>query len=60
MEMSKPWYRSRTVVTNLLAAVALLVQSQTGYVVPVEVQGAVLTLLNVVLRFDTREPVSRR
>lgn len=55
--MGKRWWRSRTIVANLIALGAVIVQSQTGYVLSPEVQGALLTVLNVLLRFRTDEPI---
>ena len=53
----KPFYRSRTVWLNVLAAVALFLQNQFGYVFSVELQGLVLMVLNLILRFQTSEPI---
>lgn len=49
----KKWYQSKTLWVNALAAVALIVQSQTGFVVSGEVQGAVLVVANLFLRLVT-------
>lgn len=54
----KSWYKSRIVWLNVLAAVALFLQQQFGYVFSVEIQGLVLMVLNTLLRFDTSEPIS--
>jgi len=53
----KPFYQSRTLWVNLLAAVALFTQQQYGYVIDPATQGLILTVLNMVLRFNTDSPV---
>lgn len=55
----KSWYKSRTLWVNAVAAVAMFVQQQFGFAVPAELQMYFLTLLNVVLRFDTKEAVGK-
>lgn len=54
----KPFWKSRTIWLNVLAAVALFVQQQFGYVFSVELQGLVLMILNLILRFQTDSPIS--
>jgi len=56
----KKWYSSRTVWLNVLAAVTLFLQQQFGFVFSVELQGLILMVLNLILRFDTSEPISIR
>ena len=52
--MTKQWYKSRTLWVNLLAFSAFMTQHVTGQVwLDSELQGAILTILNVILRFDT-------
>ena len=53
----KDFWRSRTIWVNILSLVALVVQQQYGFVVDVELQGAILLVLNVILRFDTSESI---
>jgi uncharacterized membrane protein len=53
----KAWWRSKTLWVNLVAGLALLAQSQFGFVMDGEVQGAILTVINLVLRLITKEPV---
>lgn len=55
--MAKPWYKSKTIWLNLLAAVAYFLQNQYGYVVSPEIQVLVLAVLNGILRFETHEAV---
>jgi uncharacterized membrane protein len=53
----KAWWRSKTLWVNLVAGAALLAQSQFGFIVDAEAQGAVLVVVNLVLRLITNEPV---
>ncbi|MBM4301636.1 MAG: hypothetical protein FJ121_08915 [Deltaproteobacteria bacterium] len=53
----KAWYRSKTLWINLVAGVALVAQSRFGFVIDAEVQGGILTVINLVLRLITKEPV---
>jgi hypothetical protein len=48
---------SKTLWTNLLAIVAMAVQSQTGYVIPLEAQTLLLAAGNLGLRTITRQPL---
>lgn len=50
---TKQWFRSRTLWVNLLALAGLVVQTSTGHVFAPELQAAILTILNVLLRLDT-------
>ena len=59
-EPAKAWWRSKTLWVNSIAAVALLVQSKTGFIVDAEVQGALLIVVNVILRLITKEEVGLR
>ena len=56
--MNKSFLKSRTVWLNVIGLIALYAQSQFGYVITPEAQSAVLLLLNLILRFDTSEPIS--
>jgi hypothetical protein len=53
----KKWYASKTIWVNLIAAGALIVQTQTGFVVNAEAQGALLIVINIVLRAVTKAPL---
>jgi hypothetical protein len=53
----KAWWRSKTLWVNLVAGAALLAQSQFGFVIDGEVQGAILLIINFALRLITNEPV---
>ena len=55
---TKPFYSSKTFWVNILACVALVVQSQTGFVVSLEEQTAGLAIINLVLRAVTSTGLS--
>ena len=53
--MSKKWWRSKTLWTNLLFGVALIAQMQFGFIVtPVEQESAII-IVNLILRLVTKE-----
>lgn len=55
----KPWYASKTVIFNLLAAL-VLVANQLGFgefKLDARWEVAILAVVNLVLRFVTRVPV---
>jgi len=54
----KKFWLSKTFWLNVLAIIALIVQSQTGYVISPEAQVSILGVLNVILRFITKNPIS--
>ena len=60
---SKHWYASKTLWVNFLAIVAIILNSQFGIELDVEVQAAlatsILAIINIVLRFVTRQPISK-
>ena len=52
----KKWYYSKTVWVNLIAAVAVLLQSITGTeVINVEAQMGIVVVLNLILRIVTKQ-----
>jgi len=55
----KKWYASKTLWTNALMLAAVVVYNATGqdYLTP-EVQGAIITVVNVVLRVITKEELT--
>jgi len=46
----KKWYQSRILWANILALIAMIVQSRYGFVIALEEQVAILTIANLVLR----------
>ena len=53
----KPLRKSKTFWVNLVALVALLIQSQTGFVITPEEQTAIVVVINMILRAVTKEPI---
>lgn len=56
-EHHKKWWHSKTLWTNFLAFIAVLIQERTGYVIPPVWQGYGLIGINFILRWVTKEPV---
>ena len=56
--MGKKFWMSKTFWVNILAAAAMLAQMHMGFVVSPELQAMALTLVNLVLRKITKEPVT--
>ena len=57
IKMDKKWYVSKTVWLNVLATIGIVVQSYSGFVIEPVLQGYILTGLNLVLRFVTKEKI---
>jgi len=57
IRMTKKWYISKTVWLNTLATITIVSQAQWGFVLAPELQGYILTGLNVLLRFITKEKI---
>jgi len=57
-EEPKPCWKSKTIWTNLIVLIALLIQTQTGFVIGATEQMALLTVINIVLRIVTKESVN--
>jgi hypothetical protein len=53
----KKWYQSKTLWANAVSILAVLVQLKYGYVVPVELQGIALGVVNIGLRAITKEEI---
>ncbi|NDY41235.1 hypothetical protein G3N55_00020 [Dissulfurirhabdus thermomarina] len=58
MNSGKQWWMSRTLWTNVLAIVAIILQGQFGYVLSPETQVMVLGAVNALLRLVTRQPIA--
>jgi len=52
------WYQSRVLWVNIFALIFSLVQWKYGLILPGELQGIILTILNIILRFDTSEAIT--
>lgn len=55
---AKSFLKSKTLWVNAIAFIALIVQGFTGFVIDVELQATLLTVINVILRFVTNSSVS--
>jgi hypothetical protein len=55
--MAKKWYQSKTLWTNLVAAAAIFVSDAFGVELTAEETGAVLVLINLILRLVTKQPL---
>ena len=53
----KNWYESKTLWANIIALVAIIIQTQTGFVISPAEQAGILTVINMILRAVTSEPV---
>lgn len=54
---NKKFYTSKTLWVNALSIVAILVQTQTGFIISAESQVAILGIINLILRAITKQPV---
>lgn len=56
--MTKKIHQSKTVIVNIIALIAIIVQAQTGTVINIETQAAIVTVVNIALRLITKEPIT--
>ena len=49
----KEWWKSKTIWVNLIAALAIIIQLFTGFVVTAEEQAAAIIVINLFLRVIT-------
>ena len=56
---NKRWYKSKTLIANIIAAGAFLVQAEYGYALDPVTQGYILAGVNFVLRLVTTNPVGK-
>lgn len=54
----KPWYKSRTIWANIIATGAMIAQSSLGFEVTPEEVAGVLVVVNLVMRYVTKEPLA--
>jgi len=57
--MNKKWYASKTLWANLIAAIAVFIQSQFSYVIDPQTQLYIVAAINFGLRFVTKDPVGK-
>ena len=49
--LNKKWYKSKTLWVNTIAILGILFQTSTGLkLIPLETQGAILAILNIIMR----------
>jgi len=56
----KKWYKSRTLWLNGMGLIAALLQYKYGMIMSGEIQGMILTILNIIIRFDTDDSISEK
>ena len=56
--MTKKIHQSKTIIVNVISLIVIIVQMQTGFVISVQEQAAILTVVNIVLRLVTKEAVT--
>ena len=57
--MKKPFYKSKTIIANFIALIALIVQAQFGFIIDAEEQAAIIIVINLILRIFTRQPLGK-
>ena len=57
-EEAKKVYQSKTFWVNVIAILAILAQTQTGFVIGAESQATILAAINLVLRAITKQPIT--
>jgi len=55
--IGKKWWQSKTIKVNIIALVALLLQSQIGFELSTEETASILVVINLILRAITKEPL---
>ncbi len=50
----KKWYKSKTIIVNVITIVALIAQTQMGFVIAPDEQVGILAVINLVLRAITK------
>ena len=53
----KAWWRSKTLWVNVIAGAAFLANIRWGFDMDLGTQGAILAVVNLVLRLVTKEPL---
>lgn len=57
--VAKAWYASKTLWVNAIAIVAIVLQGITGNeVIGIEMQATILAMVNMILRFVTKQAVA--
>ncbi len=56
---TKKWYASKMLWVNAIAFVAMLIQSQTKFVISPSEQVGLLAVINLILRAITKAPLTK-
>lgn len=56
---TKKWYLSKTLWVNIIAFAAMVIQSQYGFIISPEEQGAIIIFANLILRLISGEGLSK-
>ncbi|MGV8982099.1 hypothetical protein [Clostridium sp.] len=56
--LNKKWYFSKTLGLNVIAILLLIVQSNTGFIFPVEYQALGVAILNALNRMITNSNIT--
>jgi hypothetical protein len=56
---NKEWYHSRVLWINIIALIASILQWKYKMVLPGEIQGMILTIINILLRLDTSQAIGK-
>jgi len=51
----KPFWKSKTIIVNFICLVALIIQSQTSFIITPEEQAALVAVINLILRAITNQ-----
>lgn len=57
---SKVWWKSKQIWVAVIALVATALQAKYGFILSPETQGYILTIIMIILRIVTTEPVTLR
>ncbi len=56
--VGKKWYASKTFWVNTIVAMSLIAQIKWGFIIDAETQALLLTVINLILRKITKDPVT--
>ena len=58
--LGKRWFLSKVLWVNAIAVLALWLQLKLGFVIDAEEQVAIVAVINIILRFATKQPLVMR
>jgi len=58
MENKKPWYKSLTLWTNIVMLIVFVLKEQIGFEISTEETAAIITVINLILRAKTGQPIT--